>query len=107
MSHHVVFGAGFIATIAYLGLLLRLVTHLRRAHPDVWVALGRPEVPDPAEHARNPLPFAESAFRTVLFIFSNRYKELEDRQLTYLIWLVRMTLAASVVFFVADISLGR
>jgi hypothetical protein len=101
--HYVMFAVGMIAWVVYLGSILRLVAYLRRAHPDVWVALGRPAIPNLAEYSNNPWPFLESAARTMRFIFSDRYKELQDRELTYLLWLVRMSLAAGIIFFAAQI----
>jgi hypothetical protein len=105
MPHYVISAALMIVVVVYLGLVVGLMSYLRRAHPNVWIALGRPGIPDQAEHARNPWPFVESAYRTMVFIFSNRHQELRDRRLTHLIWLIRMALAADVVFFAAAISL--
>jgi hypothetical protein len=85
--------------IIYLVLVFRLVTYLKRVHASVWIRLGRPWIPNFAEHANNPWPFVESGFRTGWFVFSNQYKELQDRQVTSLIRMIWITLAANAALF--------
>jgi len=107
LPYYIMFSVLMVSVVVYLALVLRLVSYLRRVHPDVWIRLGRPAIPNFAEHAKNPWPFVESAFRTASFIFGGRYKQIEDGRLISLVRLIHLAFIAIVVFFAATVLTGQ
>jgi len=101
MTHPAMFAGLLVIMTAYLALVVHLMGYLRRVHPQTWVALERPAIPNTAEHMRDPTIFVRSGFLTLLFIFSGQYKLLRDDYLTRLIWSLRALLAAAVVLLPA------
>jgi hypothetical protein len=87
----------FVIVVAYLAAIIYLTNYLRRFHPATWVALERPGLRNPAEHAKDPWPFVRSGFLMLIFVFNGAHQSLGDRRLNYLVWVIRTLLAAAVV----------
>jgi hypothetical protein len=86
-----------IVVAAYLFSLNYLMEYLRRFHTATWAHLGRPSFPTIDEHTTNPSRFVQSGLLMLRFIFSTKYKSLEDERLNRLIWLIRILLFCGVV----------
>jgi hypothetical protein len=87
-----------LSILIYLGSITYLMGYLRRIHAATWMDLGQPAMS--VDFARNnTFQFAQSGFLTLGYVFSSRYKKLEDDRLNVLIWLIRVLLLLSLVLF--------
>jgi len=86
-----------LSGLTYLGAFAYLTTYLRRAYTMTWVELG--EFTPWDARRLNPSGLIEwcvAGVRTLGFaLFSNQYRTVQDRRLTFLIWLIRASAALS------------
>ena len=96
-----------LSILTYLGAISYLITYLRRVYTTTWVELGGFTPWDVLWDARRRqfaglLEWYLAGFRTLGFaLFSNEYRAVQDRQLTFLIWLVRTSFALSLILMLA------
>jgi hypothetical protein len=83
--------------VAYVSSFHYLVRYLRRFHFTTWAELGQPEL---SVHAYTDNPPRFGALRIFGFIFSDRYKRLNDNRLRALIWLIRILFLGLILFFI-------
>jgi hypothetical protein len=87
------------ATLTYLGSFAYLTTYLRRAYTATWVELGSFTLRD--ERRRTISGVFEwyiAGWRTLAFVlFGNQYRAAQDRRLTSLVWLVRVSFTVAIV----------
>jgi hypothetical protein len=92
LTHSAIATGTGVLTTAYLILFVHLLVYLWRFHTRVWVELGRPSVytiffRNVAELSRS----IQTALLTSRFLFrDNRYKLLEDKQLSTSVFLLRI-----------------
>jgi hypothetical protein len=87
----------FLSILTYLGALNYLIAYLRRVYTMTWVELGEFNFLDPPRHLNGLIEWYIAGFRTLGFaLFGSRYKAVQDRRLTYLIWLVRASFSLGV-----------
>ena len=90
-------------------LLVLLARRLRQAFPIVWNDLGRPFSFDRyASSAATSDSFGEqkAQYNLLFFIFSGLHRDLQDRQVTALVWAARLTLVLLAVVLVLALSQG-
>ena len=96
-----------LSTLIYLCAFTYLTTYLRRVYTTTWVDLGGFTLWDARRLRLNRglIEWYVAGFRTLAFaLFSNQYKVVQDRQLTFLFWLVRASLAISLVLMLVLIT---
>ena len=88
-----------LSVLTYLGALNYLIAYLRRVYTMTWVELGGFTIWDARRRQLDGLfDWYIVGFRTLGFaLFSNQYRAVQDRKLTFLIWLVRSSLVLFVV----------
>jgi hypothetical protein len=90
-----------LSILTYLGAIIYLTTYLRRVYTTTWVDLGGFTLWDVLwdarrRHLNGLIEWYVAGFRTLGFVlFSNQYRAVRDRKLTFLIWLVRASLDLS------------
>jgi len=93
-----------LSVLAYLGAINYLITYLRRVYTMTWVELGEFTLWDARRRQLNGdlIKWYLAGMRTFGFVlFSNRYKVMEDRKLTGLIWLVRASFTLSLALMLS------
>jgi hypothetical protein len=99
----------FVTIGIYLGSLAYLMKYLRLVYTDLWVDLGEPTLPWTFSKNRtwlNPLGASPDGGLGILrFVFSNRYKTIDDSKLANLIWVVRASLIVSAVLVIVVFAL--
>ncbi len=89
--------------LIYLGAFTFLTTYLRRVYTTTWTNLGGFILWDVLLDARRRelgglIEWYVAGLRTIGFVlFSNQYRAVKDRQLTFLTWLVRASFALSLI----------
>jgi hypothetical protein len=92
-----------VSILIYLGAFTFLTTYLRRVYTTTWTNLGGFIPWDVLLDARRRelhglVEWYVAGLRTIGFVlFSNQYRAVRDRQLTFLTWLVRASFALSLV----------
>jgi hypothetical protein len=95
----------FPVLFLYLASFVTLIRHLRSYYPTIWTSLGAPHFS--ADWARvDPVAFASCFLRVLRFVFSNQTVLIRDRQLSTLVWLVRVSLISFATLFTAVIATG-
>jgi asparagine N-glycosylation enzyme membrane subunit Stt3 len=98
-----------LVVVAKLVLLVLLARRLRQAFPIVWNDLGRPFSFDRyASSATASDSFGETKaqYSLLFFVFSGLHRDLQDRQVTALVWSARLTLVLLAVVLVMALSQG-
>ena len=98
-----------VITVIYLGSSGYLMRYLRIAYTMLWVDLGSPTLSWTFSKNRtlaNPLEaLPDGGLGILRFIFSNRYKDIDDSKLANLIWVVRISFVASIVMIIINFAL--
>ncbi len=85
----------FVSVLTYLGAIDYLIRYLRRTYTMIWVELGSFTF---WEQPRDLIHWYIAEMRTAGFVLlSSRYKALQDRKLTNLIWLVRVSFVLALI----------
>ena len=88
---------GLLPLIAvYLTVAGFFFARLERVHNEVWQQLGSPSL----FQGRRPI---WEAWPVIVFIFSGRYKSLNDGALQPYIWAIRILLIATLAYFAATL----
>lgn len=93
-----------LSVLTYLGAINYLIAYLRRVYTTTWIELGAFTLGDARRTQINgdAIKWYFAGMRTLGFaLFSNRYKAMQDRKLTGLIWLVRASFTLGVVLMLA------
>jgi hypothetical protein len=70
--------------LIYLAVVGYFMNYLKRAHREIWLGLGSPSI-----ILNNSIG---NGFLTLRFLFSGKYKTLNDPKLAYLVWGIRALL---------------
>jgi hypothetical protein len=79
---------GIVAAIAVVFVML--VNRLRQAHPSAWSAMGKPV----AQIWRGNY---KGRWGLLKFLFTEAHRELNDNNITSLVWMMRALIAAGLV----------
>jgi hypothetical protein len=108
-TQHIIGLLTAVIIVIYLGSIGYLMRYLRVVYTMLWVDLGSPTLPWTFSKNRtwaNPLGAPPDGGLGILrFIFSNRCKDIDDSKLANLIWVVRISLVASIVMVIIDFVL--
>lgn len=101
-----------VSAITYLLAITSLINYLRRVYTRTWIELGSFTLRGALQlrlfDVVGQLNWYVAGFRTLGFaLFSNQYKAVNDRKLTFLIWLVRASFALSLLLAPVLFSLAR
>lgn len=96
-----------VSILTYLGAINYLIAYLRRVYTMTWVELGEFELTKPPREFTGLMKWYVAGMRTGGFIlFSSQYKAVQDRKLTFLIWLVRSSFASAIVLMLVFTTSG-
>jgi hypothetical protein len=70
-----------------------------------WVDLGEPSF-SLSRAKEDVFGFAQGGLNAFLFVFGNQYRAVQDRRLTFLVWLVRISFALGFVAVLLQFAYG-
>ena len=102
-SSPIFFSVLTLSILIYLAAFVYLTTYLRRVYTTTWANLGGFILWDVLLDARRRelgglIEWYVAGLRTIGFVlFSNQYRAVKDRQLTFLTWLVRASFVLGLI----------